>query len=131
MLISSSGRRLRSTSSCAAGPTPIGWRLRLEDRLAEIRNDSLAFDLAETFTLLTAHGLALTRAQVRALWQRTEGWVAGLRLAAYALQGEADPAEFVQGAAGTETAIADYLLGAAHPPGRGHPAVHAPDESAG
>ena len=126
MLISSSGRRLRSTSSCAAGPTPLGWRLRLEDRLAEIRNDSLAFDLALHAPDRPRAGL--TRAQVRALWQRTEGWVAGLRLAAYALQGEADPAEFVQGAAGTETAIADYLLGAAHPPGRGHPAVHAPDE---
>jgi LuxR family transcriptional regulator, maltose regulon positive regulatory protein len=96
---------------CSRADPPLRLtRLRLEDRLAEIRNDSLAFDLAETSTLLTAHGLALTRAQVRALWQRTEGWVAGLRLAAYALQGEADAAEFVQGAAGTETAIADYLL---------------------
>jgi LuxR family transcriptional regulator, maltose regulon positive regulatory protein len=96
---------------CSRADPPIRLtRLRLEDRLAEIRNDSLAFDLAETSTLLNAHGLALTRAQVQALWRRTEGWVAGLRLAAYALQGEADPAEFVQGAAGTETAIADYLL---------------------
>jgi LuxR family maltose regulon positive regulatory protein len=96
---------------CSRADPPIRlMRLRLEDRLAEIRNDSLAFDLAETSTLLTAHGLALTRAQVQALWQRTEGWVAGLRLAACALQGEADAAEFVQGAAGTETAIADYLL---------------------
>jgi LuxR family maltose regulon positive regulatory protein len=96
---------------CSRADPPIRLtRLRLEDRLAEIRNDSLAFDLAETSTLLTSHGLDLTRAQVQALWQRTEGWVAGLRLAAYALQGEADPAEFVQGAAGTETAIADYLL---------------------
>jgi LuxR family maltose regulon positive regulatory protein len=96
---------------CSRADPPIRLtRLRLEGRLAEIRNDSLAFDLAETSTLLTAHGLALTGAQVQALWQRTEGWVAGLRLAACALQGEADPAEFVQGAAGTETAIADYLL---------------------
>jgi LuxR family transcriptional regulator, maltose regulon positive regulatory protein len=96
---------------CSRADPPIRLtRLRLEDRLSEIRNDSLAFDLAETSTLLTAHGLALTRAQVQALWRRTEGWVAGLRLAACALQGEADPAEFVQGAAGTETAIADYLL---------------------
>jgi LuxR family transcriptional regulator, maltose regulon positive regulatory protein len=96
---------------CSRADPPIRLtRLRLEDRLAEIRNDSLAFDLAETSTLLTAHGLSLTRTQVQALWQRTEGWVAGLRLAACALQGEADPAEFVQGAAGTETAIADYLL---------------------
>ena len=96
---------------CSRADPPIRLtRLRLEDRLAEIRNDSLAFDLAETATLLSAHGLALTRAQVQALWRRTEGWVAGLRLAACALQGDPDPAEFVQGAAGTETAIADYLL---------------------
>jgi LuxR family transcriptional regulator, maltose regulon positive regulatory protein len=96
---------------CSRADPPIRLtRLRLEGRLAEIRNDSLAFDLPETSTLLAAHGLTLTRAQVQALWRRTEGWVAGLRLAACALQGEADPAEFVQGAAGTETAIADYLL---------------------
>jgi LuxR family transcriptional regulator, maltose regulon positive regulatory protein len=96
---------------CSRADPPIRLtRLRLEDRLAEIRNDSLAFDLSETSALLTAHGLTLTRAQVQALWRRTEGWVAGLRLAACALQGEADPAEFVQSAAGTETAIADYLL---------------------
>ena len=96
---------------CSRADPPIRLtRLRLEGRLGEIRNDSLAFDLAETSTLLAAHGLTLTRSQVQALWRRTEGWVAGLRLAACALQGEADPAEFVQGAAGTETAIADYLL---------------------
>jgi LuxR family transcriptional regulator, maltose regulon positive regulatory protein len=96
---------------CSRADPPIRLtRLRLEGRLGEIRNESLAFDLAETSTLLAAHGLSLTRSQVQALWRRTEGWVAGLRLAACALQGEADPAEFVQGAAGTETAIADYLL---------------------
>jgi LuxR family maltose regulon positive regulatory protein len=96
---------------CSRADPPIRLtRLRLEGRLGEIRKDSLAFDLAETSTLLAAHGLTLTRSQVQALWRRTEGWVAGLRLAACALQGEADPAEFVQGAAGTDTAIADYLL---------------------
>ena len=96
---------------CSRADPPIRLtRLRLEGRLGEIRNDSLAFDLPETSALLAAHGLTLTRSQVQALWRRTEGWVAGLRLAACALQGEADPAEFVQGAAGTETAIADYLL---------------------
>ncbi len=96
---------------CSRADPPIRLtRLRLEGRLGEIRNESLAFDLAEASALLAAHGLSLTRSQVQALWRRTEGWVAGLRLAAFALQGEADPAEFVQGAAGTETAIADYLL---------------------
>ncbi|MGH9230296.1 MAG: LuxR C-terminal-related transcriptional regulator [Acidimicrobiales bacterium] len=96
---------------CSRADPPIRLtRLRLEDRLGEIRNDSLAFDLSETAALLVAHGLTLTRSQVHALWRRTDGWVAGLRLAACALQGEADPAEFVQSAAGTETVIADYLL---------------------
>src|SRR5512132_4042313 len=96
---------------CSRADPPIRLtRLRLEGRLREIRNESLAFDLEETSSLLAAHGLSLTRSQVQALWRRTEGWVAGLRLAAFALEGESDPAEFVQGAAGTETAIADYLL---------------------
>ena len=102
-------------------------RLRLEDRRGDPQRQPRV-RLGRDLHAPDRPRAGLTRAQVRALWQRTEGWVAGLRLAAYALQGEADPAEFVQGAAGTETAIADYLLGAAHPPGRGHPAVHAPDE---
>src|SRR5918996_1050409 len=85
-------------------------RLRLDGRLGEIRNDNLAFDLVETGDLLMAHGVRLTRSQVQALWKRTEGWAAGLRLAACALQGEADPLEFVQSAAVSESVVVDYLL---------------------
>jgi LuxR family transcriptional regulator, maltose regulon positive regulatory protein len=96
---------------CSRADPPVRLtRMRLAERLGEIRYDDLAFDMIETRALLDAHGLRLTRAQVLALWRRTQGWVAGLRLAAYALQGEADPAEFVDGAAGTESHIADYLL---------------------
>jgi len=85
-------------------------RLRLDGRLGEIRNDSLAFDLAEACDLLAAHGVRLHRTQAQALWQRTEGWAAGLRLAACALHGQADPHEMVRSAAGTESAIVGYLL---------------------
>ena len=45
------------------------------------------------------------------LWERTEGWAAGLRLAALALRGHADPAAFVAEFAGDDSTVADYLLG--------------------
>ena len=96
---------------CSRADPPVRLtRLRLDGRLGEIRNDNLAFDLVETGDLLMAHGVRLTRSQVQALWKRTEGWAAGLRLAACALQGEADPLEFVQSAAVSESVVVDYLL---------------------
>jgi LuxR family maltose regulon positive regulatory protein len=96
---------------CSRADPPIRLgRLRLEDRLGAIRNEDLAFDLTETFELLSAHGLRLSRSQVRALWSRTQGWVAGLCLAAAALRTERDPRDFVQSAAASDAAVADYLL---------------------
>src|ERR671918_22028 len=96
---------------CSRADPPVRLtRLRLDGRLGEIRNDNLAFDLVETGDLLMAHGVRLTQSQVQALWKRTEGWAAGLRLAACALQGEADPREFVQSAAVSESVVVDYLL---------------------
>lgn len=96
---------------CSRADPPVRLtRLRLEGRLGEIRSDRLAFDRAEASDLLAAHGVRLTRSQVDALWRRTDGWAAGLRLAACALQTEADPREFVQGAASSESVIVDYLL---------------------
>jgi LuxR family maltose regulon positive regulatory protein len=96
---------------CSRADPPVRLtRLRLDGRLGEIRNDSLAFDLGETADLLVAHGVRLTRPQVQSLWKRTEGWAAGLRLAACALHGESDPREFVQSAASSESVVVDYLL---------------------
>src|SRR4051812_21810825 len=74
--------------------------LRLRGRLSEIRAKDLAFSVDEARELLRAHGLDLADDLVRALHERTEGWCAGLRLAALSLQGREDPARFVAAFAG-------------------------------
>ncbi|MES4886265.1 LuxR C-terminal-related transcriptional regulator [Streptomyces sp. NPDC000349] len=91
---------------------PLGLhQLRLEGELAEIRDPDLRFTLAESEELFTAAGLALPGPAVAVLHERTEGWAAGLRLAALSLARHADPdhrlvAEF----SGGERTVAEYLL---------------------
>jgi len=60
-------------------------RYRLAGELAEIRASDLAFSAAEAGLLLARHGSTLTAGQLECLIQRTEGWAAGLRLAAVSL----------------------------------------------
>jgi LuxR family maltose regulon positive regulatory protein len=85
-------------------------RLRLEGELAEIRADDLKFTLVEAGQLFTAAGMALDEPTLAALHERTEGWAAGLRLAALALADGADPGRFAAEFSGTERTVADYLL---------------------
>jgi LuxR family transcriptional regulator, maltose regulon positive regulatory protein len=85
-------------------------RLRLEGELTEIRADDLRFTLAEAGQLLAAAGVQLPGAALAALHGRTEGWAAGLRLAALALAGHPDPERFAAEFSGTERTVADYLL---------------------
>jgi LuxR family transcriptional regulator, maltose regulon positive regulatory protein len=85
-------------------------RLRLEGELAEIRADDLRFSLAEAEELFAAAGVALPGPAVAALHERTEGWAAGLRLAALAAAGHPDPAWFAAKFSGTERTVAEYLL---------------------
>jgi LuxR family maltose regulon positive regulatory protein len=85
-------------------------RLRLEGELAEIRAGDLRFTLAEAQALFAAAGVALPESAVAVLHQRTEGWAAGLRLAALAAAGHPDPARFAAEFSGTERTVAEYLL---------------------
>ena len=85
-------------------------RLRLEGGLAELRAGDLKFTLAEAGELFTAAGVELGEAAVAVLWERTEGWVAGLRLAALALAGHPDPGRFAAEFSGSERTVAEYLL---------------------
>ena len=85
-------------------------RLRLEGELAEIRAADLRFSLAEAGQLFAAAGVELTGAAVAVLHERTEGWAAGLRLAALAAAGHPDPERFAAEFSGTERTVADYLL---------------------
>ena len=76
----------------------------------EIRAADLAFTVPETAELLAAHGLTLSDEQVAALHARTEGWGAGLRLAALSLQDHEDPERFLAEFAGDDRVVGDYLL---------------------
>jgi LuxR family maltose regulon positive regulatory protein len=86
-------------------------RLRLEGQLHELRVDQLRFSLDEAGAMLHAAGLELAAEEVARLHQRTEGWVAGLRLATIALHRADDPAAFIADFSGDERSMADYLTG--------------------
>jgi LuxR family transcriptional regulator, maltose regulon positive regulatory protein len=83
-------------------------RLRLEGELAEIREPDLRFTLTEARELFDAAGVQLPDPAL--LVERTEGWAAGLRLAALSLAGHPDPERFAAGFSGTERTVAEYLL---------------------
>jgi LuxR family maltose regulon positive regulatory protein len=85
-------------------------RLRLEGKLSELRSADLAFTYDEAAALFELTEIELTAAQLRALHERTEGWVAGLRLAALSLQACDDADELIQTFAGDERTVADYLV---------------------
>jgi LuxR family transcriptional regulator, maltose regulon positive regulatory protein len=85
-------------------------QLRLAGELAEIRAADLRFSERETRELLDASGIALSAAGVALLHQRTEGWAAGLRLAAISLAGHPDPERFVAEFSGSDRTVAEYLL---------------------
>jgi LuxR family maltose regulon positive regulatory protein len=85
-------------------------RLRLEGELAEIREPDLRFTVAETRELLNAAGVQLPERTVAMLHERTEGWAAGLRLAALSLAGHLDPERFAAQFSGSERTVAEYLL---------------------
>jgi LuxR family transcriptional regulator, maltose regulon positive regulatory protein len=85
-------------------------RLRLEGELTEVRADDLRFSLAEARELLTEAGVQLTDPALALLVDRTEGWAAGLRLAALSLAGHPDPERFAAEFSGSERTVAEYLL---------------------
>ena len=85
-------------------------RLRLEGQLTEIRADDLRFTVAEAQALFAAAGVELAEPTLGMLYERTEGWVAGLRLAALSLAGHPDPERFAAEFSGTERTVAEYLL---------------------
>jgi LuxR family maltose regulon positive regulatory protein len=85
-------------------------KLRLAGDLAEIRTGDLRFTQRETREFLEASGIALSEAGAAKLHQRTEGWAAGLRLAAISLASSPDPERFVAEFSGSSRTVAEYLL---------------------
>ena len=90
---------------------PLGLhKLRLAGGLAEIRAADLRFTQSETHQFLATSGIVLSEAGVAKLHQRTEGWAAGLRLAAISLASSPDPERFVAEFSGSSRTVAEYLL---------------------
>ncbi len=85
-------------------------RLRLAGELTEIRSADLRFTPAEARELFEAAGIMLPGAALGQLYERTEGWAAGLRLAALSLAGHPDPERFAAEFSGSERTVAEYLL---------------------
>jgi LuxR family maltose regulon positive regulatory protein len=85
-------------------------KLRLAGDLAEIRAADFRFTERETRELLKASGIGLSETGVARLHQRTEGWAAGLRLAAISLASSPDPERFVTEFSGSSRTVAEYLI---------------------
>ncbi|MCA9872149.1 MAG: hypothetical protein KC441_00780, partial [Anaerolineales bacterium] len=91
-------------------PLPLS-RLRARGLLTELRAADLRFTAEETAVFLNQiTGLNLAAEEIAALERRTEGWVAGLQLAALSMQGRADIHGFVAAFAGDDRYIVDYLV---------------------
>ena len=103
--------KLRLVLSSRSEPPLALPRLRVEGRLNEIHADQLTFSREEAALLLAGHGIVLTECELDLLMERTEGWAAGLRLAALSLTDESNRATRIAGFAGDERAVADYLVG--------------------
>lgn len=109
-LVENAPKNLRIAVGTRHAPgLPLG-RLRARGDLTELRAADLRFDAAEVRCLLNERlGLGLADADADALARRTEGWPAGLYLAALSLRGVEDRSAFVATFAGDDEAIVDYL----------------------
>jgi LuxR family maltose regulon positive regulatory protein len=91
-------------------PLPVA-RLRARDQLTELRAVDLRFTPAEASEFLNQiMGLNLSAEDIAALEARTEGWIAGLQLAAISMQGHSNTADFIRSFTGAHHFVLDYLL---------------------
>ena len=91
-------------------PLPLA-RLRAKGQLTELRAADLRFTMQEAADFLNqVMGLDLSGQDITALETRTEGWVAGLQLAALSMQGHDDITGFIQSFTGAHHFVLDYLL---------------------
>jgi LuxR family maltose regulon positive regulatory protein len=86
-------------------------RLRVRDQLTELRVTDLRFTPSEAAEFLNQRmGLNLSAEDITALEVRTEGWIAGLQLAAISLQGHKDATSFIKSFTGSHHFVLDYLV---------------------
>jgi LuxR family maltose regulon positive regulatory protein len=91
-------------------PLPLA-RLRARGQLTELRADDLRFTSYETAEFLNqVMGLNISTEDIAALETRTEGWIAGLQLAALSMQSNQDATSFIQSFTGSHRFVMDYLV---------------------
>jgi LuxR family transcriptional regulator, maltose regulon positive regulatory protein len=102
--------RLRLVISTRVDPPLPLARLRARGQLSEFRAEDIRFTEKETSTFFNrTMGLGLSSEEIRALDSRTEGWIAGLQMAAISLAKQQDPATFITAFTGTNRYIFDFL----------------------
>jgi LuxR family maltose regulon positive regulatory protein len=109
-VLRNAGPGLRLAVSSRIDPLLPLHRYRVAGELAEVRSADLAFTAAEAGLLLGQHGVRLAPELLECLIGRTEGWAAGLRLAAMSMGAGRDPARFVTGLADEDSALTGYLV---------------------
>ena len=86
-------------------------QLRTRGQLTELRVNDLRFASSEAGEFLThVMGLNLSTEEIDALERRTEGWIAGLQLAALSMQGKQDTTGFINSFTGSHRFVLDYLV---------------------
>ncbi len=108
-LLRNTGAGLRLVVAARMDPLPL-HRYRLAGELTEIRASDLAFSTAEAGLLLARHGRTMPEHLVECLTRRTEGWAAGLRLAAISMGTHRDPDQFVTELITEDSALTGYLV---------------------
>jgi LuxR family transcriptional regulator, maltose regulon positive regulatory protein len=111
-LLRNAPRQLRLVLSTRADPPLPLQRLLVSGQLTQLRAADLAFTVTEVADLLAESQTraSLSEEDIALLQARTEGWAAGLRLAALSLEGQSDSHRFVTELAGDNQSIADYLV---------------------
>ncbi len=89
-------------------PLPLA-RLRAHGRLVELRADDLRWGVDDASAYFAAAGVIVARPLVEQLVERTEGWIAGLQLAAISLRDRPDPAALIGAFGGSQRFVFDYL----------------------
>jgi LuxR family transcriptional regulator, maltose regulon positive regulatory protein len=109
-VLRNAGPGLRLVISARADPLLPLHRYRLAGDLAEIRAGDLAFSTTEAGLLMAQHGCTLSAESLESLTRRTEGWAAGLRLAAISMDSHPDPDQFVKELITEDSALTGYLV---------------------
>ena len=103
--------RLRLVIATREDPSLPLSRLRARGELTELRADDLRFSTDEAADFLgRVMGLELKTQDIAVLESRTEGWIAGLQLAALSMQGQKDIAAFIRSFSGSHRFVLDYLV---------------------